>query len=503
VFVSVLTSEPKMKLNRTTVPRLPVYPERVIQFGEGNFLRAFVDWMIQRMNEDAAFGAGVVVVQPIPEGRGDLLNAQDGLYHVILKGIQDGEAVREIKRVDCITRCINPYVNASGYEAYAALARNPDIRFVISNTTEAGIRWAEGETLEMRPQPSFPGKMAALLYARFEAFDGAGDKGLIVLCCELIEDNAGRLKELVVRHARNWQLREDFFAWLDEDCAFCTTLVDRIVPGFPRETIDEVQAELGFADQLVVVGEPYHSWVVQAPAWVEAEFPAAKIGLNVRFVDAATQREIRDRKVRVLNGCHSGIMPIAVLAGVETVRETIEHPLLGSLMNAMCRQEILPQLPGDPAQNQAFTDKILERFHNPNIRHAWRSISLNATSKWRTRVLPTLLDTVERTGALPPRTTLSLAALIAIFCPRAEGPIICQEDPERLERYRQLWNSYDDLADESDRIRRLRTLVSAILALEDHWHRDLNGVPGLTDRVTADLVKLLDHGILKTIEQLA
>lgn len=483
-----------MKLNRETAGNLPAYPERIIQFGEGNFLRAFCDWIIQRMNDELNFNSSVAVVQPIAQGLGDLINSQDGLYHLILEGMKDGEAVREKQLIDCITRCINPY---SEYAAYEALFLSPDVRFVVSNTTEAGIQWADGETLDMQPQPSFPGKMTSLLYQRYKQFDGAADKGLIIICCELIEDNADRLNELVLKHANNWDLEAGFIEWLENSCAFCSTLVDRIVPGFPKENIAEIQEELGFEDQLVVVGEHYHNWVVKAPDWVAEEFPAHKAGLTVSFVDEAKQREIRDQKVRILNGSHTGTMAAAYLSGFDTVREAMEDEHLGQFVLDMVSQEIVPNIPGDQDYLQKFASKILERFYNPFIRHEWLTISLNSMSKWETRVLPSLLDAVENTGKLPERITLSLAALIAFYRgKRGDEQYSCKDNADILELYAKVWGDY-----ESGSIS-VNELVYAVLAYETNWKRDLNNIPGLTDAVTDKLSSILQDGMLETLKSI-
>ncbi|ADE53741.1 tagaturonate reductase [Coraliomargarita akajimensis] len=481
-------------LNRSTVGELPARPERVIQFGEGNFLRAFVDWIIQRMNEQGSLDSNVAVVQPIAQGLGDLINSQNGLYHLILEGMQNGEAIRETQLVDCISRCINPY---SEYEAYEALVTSPEARFVVSNTTEAGIQWAEGETLDMQPQPSFPGKMTSLLYKRFKTFEGAADKGLIILCCELIEDNGDRLQELVLKHAANWELEAEFIAWLENSCAFCSTLVDRIVPGYPRDRIDEVHAELGYSDNLVVVGEYYHNWVIKAPEWVAAEFPADKAGLTVSFVNEAQQREIRDQKVRILNGSHTGTMAAAFLSGFDTVRETMEDEVLGAFVNEMVAEEIVPNIPGDQDYLQAFAKKILERFYNPFIRHEWLTISLNSMSKWETRVLPSLLDAAKNNGTLPKRLTLSLAALIAFYrAERAGSSYECKDNADILELYSKVWGDYDGSAEG------LKALVQTVLAYEANWKRDLNEITGLTEAVTEKLSSILDKGMLETIKSL-
>lgn len=480
-------------LNRSNLTAATIRPERIIQFGEGNFLRAFVDWIVQRMNQDLNFDASVAVVQPIAHGQADLINQQDGLYHLILEGIEHGEPTRNVELIDCITRCINPYRE---YAAYQALIESSDVRFIVSNTTEAGIQWAEGETLDMAPQPSFPGKMTALLHQRFIQFDGATDKGLIILCCELIEDNADRLKELVLRHATNWNLPQDFTAWLDNSCAFCSTLVDRIVPGFPRDTINTIQTEIGYKDHLVVVGEHYHNWVIQSPAWVEDEFPAHQAGLNVKFVNAVEQQEIREQKVRILNGAHTGSVAAAYLSGFDTVREAMEDAEVGGFINAMVAEEIVPNISGDQAYLQQFSQKILERFHNPFIRHEWMSIALNAMSKWETRVLPSLLDAQRNTGRLPKRIVFSLAALMAFYrCQRGEATYTCKDNADILELYAKVWGDYDGS------VARLQQLVRTVLAYEVNWKRDLNEIPGLSDAVTAALSQILTLGMLEALKR--
>ena len=473
-------------LNRENVTNTPTYPERILQFGEGNFLRAFVDWMVQRMNERVGFDSSVAIVQPIAQGLGDLINKQDGLYHLVLEGMRDGEAVRETELINCVTRCLNPYEE---FASYQALVESADLRFVVSNTTEAGIRWADGEMLDMQPQPSFPGKMTALLYHRFRTFKGAPDKGLIVIACELIEDNGDKLKEYVLRHAENWNLGKAFANWVEHCCAFCSTLVDRIVPGFPRENIKEHHEKLGFEDNLLVVGEFYHNWVIKAPDWVAREFPADQAGLNVSFVDAEEQREIRDQKVRILNGAHTGTMAAAFLSGFDTVRESIEDETVGRFVKEMVAEEIVPNIPGNQEYLQAFADKILERFYNPFIRHEWAVISLNSMSKWETRVLPSLLDVIDNTGRVPQRLAFSLAALIAFYRgKRGQETYQCMDNADILDLYAKVWGEYDGTA------AGLQHLVTTVLGYEANWKRDLNLVPGLAATVLEYLDCIVNGG---------
>ncbi|MGE5428167.1 MAG: tagaturonate reductase, partial [Methylococcaceae bacterium] len=232
-----------MELNRTTATQTKTYPTRILQFGEGNFLRAFTDWIVNHMNHEIGFNAGIDVIQPLPQGMVDRLNEQQGLYHVYLKGIKDGLPVKEFTLIDCINRGINPYTD---YEAYENSFLNPELRFVFSNTTEAGIAMDSSDTFAMKPQRSFPAKVAALLYQRYKAFNGDANKGLIFFACELIDKNGDTLKKYVLQHAINWQLGDEFISWVNQCCAFCNTLVDRIVPGFPKEEIMQIHQELGY-----------------------------------------------------------------------------------------------------------------------------------------------------------------------------------------------------------------------------------------------------------------
>ena len=310
-------------LNRNTAQAVR-YPEKVIQFGEGNFLRAFVDWIIWNTNQKTDFNAGVVVVQPIKKGMVDVLNSQDGLYHVNLQGIDKGEAVDSIQMIDVVSRGLDPYAD---FDGYMALAENPDIRFVISNTTEAGIAFDPDCRLEDKPASSYPGKLTQLLYHRYEHFKGDPSKGLIILPCELIFLNGKELKKCIQQYIGLWNLDEDFKTWFEQACGVYCTLVDRIVPGYPKDTIDQIHERIGFKDNLVVKGEIFHLWVIEAPESVAEEFPADKAGLNVLFVPS--EAPYHERKVTLLNGPHTVLSPVGYLSGLDTVRECVEDPEIG------------------------------------------------------------------------------------------------------------------------------------------------------------------------------
>ena len=479
-----------LKLNRSTVKNLPVYPERILQFGEGNFLRAFVDWMVTKMNQNAGFNSGVVVVQPIERGMVDMINAQDGLYHVYLKGIKDGKPIKEFTLVDSITRGLNPYTQL---DEYKALIDSPELRFIISNTTEAGIALDEKDRLDMKLQNSFPGKMTALLYQRYQTFKGDSSKGLIIICCELIDRNAYFLKKYILKHAENWKLEPEFLIWLNNSCTFCNSLVDRIVPGFPKDEIDAIQHELGYEDNLVVVGEYFHLWVIEGPDWVEKEFPAIKAGLDVKFVK--DMKRFREQKVQVLNGCHTGSYAVSFLSGMETVREAFENLEVGHFMQEMVYDEVLPVLDGTDKELTTFANKILERFRNPYIRHLWQSIALNAMSKWETRNLPTLLNYYESHQMLPQKIVFSLAAMIAYFKGESNGVSYkVQDDQWILDFYEEAWAACDG------RPISIEALVKKVLSLDKVWKQDLNNVPNLTISVTCYLFLIEQVGMKKAVK---
>ncbi|SDK05921.1 tagaturonate reductase [Natronincola ferrireducens] len=480
-----------MKLEKSIYKEYKSYPEKIIQFGEGNFLRAFVDWKIDKMNKEIGFNSGVVVVQPLDNGLVNKLNQQDGLYTLYLNGIKNGEVVTEHSIINCIARGVNTYTD---YDEYLKIAENPELRFVISNTTEAGIAYNEEDKLEDRPQMSFPGKLAALLYHRYKTFNGDRSKGLIFIPCELIDKNGENLKAILLKLADQWKLEEDFKAWLHEANTFCNSLVDRIVPGYPKGKIQKICQELGYEDDLVVEGEQFHLWVIEGPAWVKDEFPAHKAGLNVLFVEDMTPYRIR--KVRILNGVHTSMVPVAYLYGLNTVRESVEDPVVGKFVLEAVFQEIIPTLDLSMEELEKFAHDVLDRFRNPFIKHELMSIALNSMSKFETRVLPSLLEYKNRRGSLPKRLVFSLAALIAFYKGKRNNENIhLADDLEVLNQYKELWGDYDGSEDY------LVYIVKTILSNEKIWKMNLNEVEGLTSAVTKYLIVIEKEGIKAAIEK--
>lgn len=397
------------KLNSSTAHKTS-RPERVIQFGEGNFLRAFVDWIISNMNEKTDFNGNVVVVQPIEKGMVDLLNSQDGLYHVNLQGLENGKNINSYRMIDVISRGLNPY---SEFEKFLSLAEQPEIRFVISNTTEAGIAFDPQCRLEDQPASSYPGKLTQLLYHRFKHFNGDMTKGLIIFPCELIFLNGHKLKETILQYIDLWELGNDFKQWFENACGVYATLVDRIVPGFPKKDIEAIKNQLGYDDNLVVQGEAFHLWVIEAPESVAEEFPASRAGLNVLFVPS--EKPYHERKVTLLNGPHTVLSPVAFLSGINIVRDACQHAVIGKYIHRVMYDELMETLDLPKEELLRFADAVMERFTNPYVDHQLTSIMLNSFSKFATRDLPGLKTYLARKKQLPEGLILGLAAIITYY----------------------------------------------------------------------------------------
>jgi tagaturonate reductase len=385
---------------------MPSAPVRILQFGAGNFLRAFIDWMVLRMRRAGTFDGSVAVVQAVPEPLPEAFRTQGNAYTVVLRGLEQGRPVERAERVDVISRRIEPYLD---YRSYLEAAADPDLRVVVSNTTEAGIAPSPDDRAEDHPAPSFPGKLTQLLRARYLALGPGPGSALLVLPCELIEANGRTLRELVLGHAGRWYRDSGFERWLTRDCTFVDTLVDRIVSGHDPATRARLRAETGFDDALLAVGEPYHLLAIQGPER-EDLLPLRRSGLNAVWTgDLAPYRWL---KVRILNGGHTFLAMTGLGLGLGQVRECLEHPLLGRALERLYAEEVVPALPLPAEQGHAYVRSVLERFGNPYLEHRLESIALNSAAKWRARLLPTLADADRRGGPVPPLAALSLAALV-------------------------------------------------------------------------------------------
>lgn len=479
-----------MKLNKESFKDYKKYPERIIQFGEGNFLRAFVDWQVNEMNKKADFNSSVVIVQPLAGGLIDKINEQDGLYTLYLQGVKDGKPIKIHEVINSVSRGLNPYEN---YDEYLKLAENPEMRFIVSNTTEAGIAFDEKDKLDDKCPSSYPAKLTALLYRRFKFFKGNKEKGFIIIPCELIDRNGEKLEKIIFKYIELWNLDSDFTAWVKEANTFCCSLVDRIVPGYPRDTIEEVHKELGYEDNLVDVGEYFHLWVIEGPACIGKELPFEKAGLNVKIVDDVTP--YRTRKVRILNGAHTSLVPVAYLYGLNTVGEAVEDKVMGRYLHETVYDEIIPTLDLPEDELKYFASAVLERFTNPFVKHYLMSIALNSMSKFETRDLPSLLEYRKRKGVLPKKLVFSLAALIEFYKgKRGNEDIKLADDDEVLSLYCDLWSKCDKTDNG------YKKLVSSVLGYDKNWKMDLNKVEGLTDAVTENLIKIEKQGIAEALK---
>jgi len=474
-------------LNRKTV-QANLRPERIIQFGEGGFLRAFVDWIVFNMNEKTDFNSSVVVVQPIEHGMIDMLNAQDGLYHLNLQGLDNGQPVDSIQLIDVISRGLNPYKH---FDDYLKLAENPDMRFIVSNTTEAGIAFDKACKLTDAPAKSYPGKLTQLLFHRYKTFNGAADKGFLIFPCELIFHNGKMLKKCIHKYIELWELGADFLNWFDNACGVYSTLVDRIVPGYPKDTIDQILAKIQIDDKMVVKGEIFHLWVIEAPESVAKEFPADKAGLNVLFVPS--EKPYHDRKVTMLNGPHTVMAPVGYLSGLNTVSEILGHDVLGPFVNKVMFTELMETLDLPKAELEKFGKAVLDRFRNPFVNHYVTSIMLNSFPKFKTRDLPGLKTYLERKGELPKGIVLGLAAMCTYYKGglRGKDEISLNDEQQIINLLAELWGSEDT-----------QTVAEGVLDAEFIWGEDLNLLPGLTQALKADLDSIRDNGMLATVKSI-
>ena len=468
-------------------------PVRVLQFGEGNFLRAFVDYMIDIANEQGRFNGDIVLVKPIEFGSLDRFHEQECQYTVQLRGIVDGEP----KRINRIVTSVADAVDAYGeYEKYATFAKLDTLRYIVSNTTEAGI---DTDRLEMNPPKSYPGKLTKFLYERYKHFDGAADKGLVMLPVELIDDNGIHLKECVLKLAKLWNLEEGFTAWLNDACVFTSTLVDRIVTGYPRDEAEELCKEFGYQDNLIVTGEPFALWVIESAKDISKEFPLPDAGLPVIFTD--NQKPYKQRKVRILNGAHTSFVLASYLCGNDIVLESMQDELIFNFMKATIFDEVIPTLTLPKQDLIDFAEAVITRFNNPYVKHALLSISLNSVSKWRARCMPSFLGYIEKEGKLPVHLTFSLAALMAFYTGTEirDKALIGHRDGQE-------YNILDDAAVleffAANSSKDAREYAHAVLSNEAFWGQDLSTLAGVEDAVASYTEEIRTLGMRKAMEKI-
>ncbi|MFR3825256.1 MULTISPECIES: tagaturonate reductase [Hungatella] len=470
-------------------------PERVLQFGEGNFLRAFVDYFIDMMNEKADFNSKVVLCQPIAPGLADMINEQEGLYTLFLRGFENGKKVNDKRVISCVSRCLNPYKD---YDAVLACAKNPDLRFIACNTTEAGITYDPACSFTDVPADSYPGKLTQFLYKRFETFGKEPRKGFVILSCELIDNNGKELEKCVLQYAEKWKLGEEFTSWIKQENIFCSTLVDRIVTGYPRNEASSICEELGYQDNIIDTGEVFGFWVIEGPESLKKEPPFEKAGLPVLITD--DHKPYKQRKVRILNGAHTSFVLGAYLAGQDIVRDCMEDEVICGFMNKTIYDEIIPTLTLPREELMSFAASVTERFKNPFIDHALLAISLNSTSKWKARVMPSLKGYIANTGRLPKCITASFAFYIAFY----RGTELTEEG---LTAARPAGNEYTVKDDRpilqfyyDHRNDDVKTLVHAVCVNEEFWGEDLSAIAGFEDAVAGYVAAIEEKGAYEVMK---
>lgn len=464
-------------------------PEKVMQFGEGNFLRAFADDFIDIANEKAGFNGKVVMVQPIASGLSDIINKQEGLYTLYLRGNEKGRKVDDKRLISCCSRALNPY---GEWDKVLDLARSKDLEIIISNTTEAGIVHESESQFDQTPPISFPAKLTRVLYERFKA----GLDGLIILSCELIDNNGKELLRCVNEYIKDWGLDDAFRAWVNDKNIFCSTLVDRIVPGRIRDPkeVEALNKANGYEDALIDVGEVFGVWIIEGPAGLEDKLPFKKAGVPVHVVPDVTP--YKKRKVRILNGAHTGFVLGAYLAGFDIVRDCMNNDTIRGFMNKMLYDEVIPTLPLDKADLIQFAEAVQDRFNNPFVNHELMSISLNSASKWKARNMPSLLAYIEEQKKLPACLTMSLAAFIAFYsndiqelndkglvCKRPKGNTYTISDDR--------WVLEFFFEHKSDSI---GELVHAVLTNTKMWDMNLAEINGFEEAVKNGLTRIRDKG---------
>ena len=464
-------------------------PEKVMQFGEGNFLRAFVDYFFDMANEKCGFNGKVALVQPIAMGLTEYINKQEGLYTLYLRGSEKGEKIDYKRVISSVSRCINPY---GDWDKVLELARSKDLEIIVSNTTEAGIVHDTESQFDQCPPISFPAKLTRVLFERFTA----GMPGIVMLSCELIDNNGKELLRCVNQYIDDWKLSDEFRAWVNNENVFCSTLVDRIVPGRIRDPkeVAALDAANGYEDPLTDVGEVFGVWVIEGPDGLEDRLPFKAAGVPVHVVPDVTP--YKKRKVRILNGAHTGFVLGAYLAGFDIVRDCMHNDNIRGFMNKMLYDEVIPTLPLDKDDLMAFAEAVQDRFNNPFVNHELLTISLNSTSKWKARNMPSFLEYIKAEGKLPACLTMSLAAYIAFYsndiqelndkglvCRRPKGnEYVISDDRWALEFY---YEHKNDSAEE---------LVRAVLTNERMWDQDLTKIEGLYDAVVANLKLIRTEG---------
>lgn len=449
-----------------------------IQFGEGNFLRAFVDYCIQILNDKTSFSGKVNIIQPLPEGMIEQLKIQNGKYNLFHEGIIQGKTIRDRMQINCVKQMNNPYQE---FDQFLELAENENLTFVFSNTTEAGIVLDTKDQFTEKPPRSFPGKLTRLLHHRYKTFNGDPSKVLHIMPSELIEQNGTKLKKIILELSKIWKLEDHFISWINQN-HFYNTLVDRIVPGFPKKDLNFYKKELFFDDQLIVTCEPFFLWVIEGNPELLKIFPIDRL----KEIDVKVVPDLgifRTRKVRILNGSHTIMVPVGLLHGTKTVSDILKNDFLKTFLSQTLFDEIIPSVDLDKQQLNDYAHSVLERFSNPFIIHKLESISLNSISKFKVRVLPSLISYLRKQGKVPKNLTFSMAALIYFYGKEvSKHPYPLKDDPEIIAFFNKIWSK-----------RNIEKVVVETLSNTDLWDKNLAEISPLKYSLTKALNALVNH----------
>ncbi|MBW3524524.1 tagaturonate reductase [Chryseobacterium sp. NKUCC03_KSP] len=472
-----MENQTKQQLNRQNSGIDTKLPIKIVQFGGGNFMRGFTDYVIDKMNKEAGFNAGIVNLQATPNGSIQKMEDQDNLYTLFNRGIKKGEIIDQQQIISAIQKSVNPYAN---YDEFLALAKEEELEFIFSNTTETGIAYDETETSYEGPHKNFPAKVAVLLHERYKHFNGATDKGLRIIPCELIEDNAFALRNIILKYAQLWNLEEGFVQWINQSNYFHNTLVDRIVPGYPKDDVGSYEEQLDYEDQNMVVSETFLLFVIQDAGNLNERIPFHKINEQILVVDDI--QPYRLRKVRILNGGHTLMLAPAILSGKELVKEAIDDQFIGKFLSDAIFNEVNPTLGLDEAELKDFAEEVFDRFRNPFIKHHLASIALYFVSKFKVRVIPSLLTYVETNGKLPLNLTFSLASLIRFYQGSfGEKALPLNDEEGIIAKFKEIWANED-----------YEKVAELALSETSFWDTDLAKVEGLKTAIAKALYEI-DH----------
>ncbi|MCE0492424.1 tagaturonate reductase [Vibrio salinus] len=465
----------------------PYRPEKILQFGEGNFLRAFIDWQFDLLNEHTAIDAGITIVRPI-DSTHTKLDTQNGIYTALIRGLdENGKPVAQPRLITSVNREILAY---GEYEKVLKVAENPHLEWIVSNTTEAGICFDGSDKLDQNPPSTFPAKLTQFLFHRFEYFKGNPEKGLVLLPCELIDNNGAQLKSIVLKYSSLWNLGNKFIDWINNSNTFCSTLVDRIVTGYPKDEINTLEEQLGYQDQFLVTAEYFYLFIIQGPSWLKDKLQMDKYPLNIKIVDDI--KPYKERKVGILNGAHTAMVPVAYLAGLNTVKEAIDDNEIFTFVNTLLNSEIIPSLDMPADELMDFKESVLFRFKNPYIKHYLLSIALNSITKFKTRLLPQLLTYAKTNDCAPGLLSFSLAALYCFYLGQRDGQDILQDNQIFIDMFKR-WKNDDSNQSEN---------IIEFLSMSSHWGYDLTNIPNLVPLMTEYVTNIQNKGIRQALREI-